>query len=68
MAKIEKWPTPMRGRDIGDKTHNASELALAAFYFPRTNGFTAHFRRELHTVNDLDANALIGVDVLHPEG
>ena len=28
----------------------------------------AHFAREVHIVDGLDANALIGSDILYPEG
>ena len=58
----------MRVRATGDKTHNASEFVLAAFYILTTNGCTTHFQRENHIVNCLDANALIGIDILHLQG
>ena len=60
--------TPIRVRGIGDNTYNASEFALVDFYFSITNGYMAHFQREMHIVDGLDANALIDIDVLHLEG
>lgn len=66
-AVIKDMPTPMRVRGIGSKFHDASSFAEVDFYFPTLNSCIAHFRREIHLVNKLDANALIGIDILKPE-
>ena len=67
MAKIEKMPTPMRVRGIGDNTHNASGCALVDFFFSTTNGCIARFQQEMHIIAGLGAHTLIDIDVLHPE-
>lgn len=65
---ISTMPTDMRVRGIGQKLHNANQFAKVDFYFPTTNGCVAHFLREVHIVDGLEANALLGSDIIYPEG
>ena len=55
-------------RGLGKKLYNANQYANVDFYFPTINGCLVYFCREVYIVDDLDANALIGSDILYPEG
>ena len=37
-------------------------------YLPSKNGTVASIEREFHVVDDLTAKALIGIDIMKPEG
>ena len=69
-AEIKKMPTPMTVKGIGSKKHEASEYARIKMYLPSKNGSgtVALIEREFHVVDDLTAKALIGIDILKPEG
>ena len=67
-ASISIMPTPMTVRGIGDKQHNANQFATLDFYLPTASHLVAHFKREIHIVDELDANALLGLDIAGPEG
>lgn len=66
-AEIKRMPTPMNVRGLGDKRHDASEYTKLEMYSPGDKG-TAVIERELHIVDNLSADVLIGVDILKPEG
>ena len=54
-------------RGLGTKHHDASEYATVAIYLPGAKG-TAIITRKVHIVDDLSAKALIGIDIIKPEG
>ena len=64
---IKKMPTPMTVRGLGTNQHDASEYARISIYLPGSKG-TALITREVHIVDNLSANALIGIDIMKPEG
>ena len=67
VVDIKKMPTPMTVRGLGTNQHDASEFARIAIYLPGSKG-TALVTREVHIVDNLSANALIGIDIMKPEG
>jgi len=67
-AKISTMSTPQRVRGLGNNKHDASSYTMMDFYLPGQNGIIAHFRREIHIVDDLAANILFGIDIAVPEG
>ena len=67
-TQVHTMPTSMRVRGIGDNLHDANQYTKIDFYFPTINGCIAHFCREIHIVDNLEANFLLGSDILHPEG
>ena len=64
---IKKMPTMMNVKGIGDRKHDASEYVRIKLYFPGPDGI-ALIDREFHVVDDLTATALIGIDIIKPEG
>ena len=70
-ATIHKTKQPIRVHGIGDKLHDSSEYTELDFYvagtLPDQSPAIAHFRREIHLVDDLRAHALLGADILGPE-
>jgi hypothetical protein len=53
---------------LGSTRFPSNEFVLLDFYFPGRDGRTAHIKCEVHLVESLDANLLIGVDVQSTEG
>ena len=71
--KINKTPSRITVKGIGGQIHESSEYILLEFFIPGTLGKSkietmARITREFHIVDDLKANALIGMDILGPEG
>ena len=64
---IKKIPTLINVRGIGNKKYNASEYTQVQFFFYIAKG-VAIIEREVHIINDLVANVLIGIDIIMPEG
>ncbi|SLM41024.1 probable transposable element [Lasallia pustulata] len=58
----------MEVRGIGLTSHSANEYARVDFYLPGKDGRTAYFQREVHLVENLKANLLMGIDIISPEG
>ena len=56
----------MKVRGLGSSSHAASDYVELDLYFP-AHGRTAVIQREVHVVNDLKANMLIGNDILVSE-
>lgn len=67
-AEIKKISTPMTVKGIGSKRHEASEYVRIKMYLPGNKGAVALIERELHVVDNLTAKALIGIDIMKPEG
>ena len=67
-AEIKKISTPMTVKGIGSKRHKASEYVRIKMYLPGKKGAVALIDRELHVVDNLTAKALIGIDLMKPEG
>ena len=63
---IQKMPTPINIRGIGDRRYNTSEYIKISLFFFAQEGI-AEIYRELYVVEDLTAVALIGIDILSPE-
>lgn len=53
---------------IASNRHDASAWVLMPLYFETTNGCLATFTREIHAVDKLGTTALIGIDIIKPEG
>ena len=64
--------TPLKVRGIGASKHKFSEFAALSIYFPGKNAVGdlvyAAFWCEIHFVEGLCANLLIGNDIISPEG
>lgn len=60
--------TSLNVRDIDTHNHESNEYVIVDFYFnemnEQDNFARAHFRREIHLVDDLKANVLIENDIL----
>ena len=66
---VKKMPTPMTVRGLGTNQHDASEFVRISIYLPGTKGTgTALITREVHVVDNLSTNTLIGIDIMKPEG
>ena len=67
--EIKKMASPIKVRGLGTKEHDACEYAIIPMYVPNGDGSkVALIRREIHIVDDLSAKALIGIDIMKPEG
>lgn len=64
--KILKMATPLKVRGIGASRHESDEFVSMFFYFPGIDSANrlayAHVHRELHFVDGLKANLLVGND------
>lgn len=67
-AEINKISNPMTVKEIGSKRHEASEYVRIKMYLPSKKGAVALIERELHVIDNLTAKALIGIDIMKPEG
>lgn len=71
-AKILKMATPLKVRGMGTSKHKTDEYVLETLYFPAISNegqqVVACIRRELHLVDNLRANILIGNDIIDAEG
>ena len=65
--KIHTMSSPMEVRGIGLTSHSANVYARVDFYLPGKDGRTAYFQREVHLVENLKANLLMGIDIISPE-
>ena len=65
---IKRMDSPIKVRGIGTKEHDACEYAIIPMYIPGPDGKVALIRREIHIVDELSAKALIGIDIMKPEG
>lgn len=63
--------TPLKVRGIGTSKYKSEEFAALSLYFPGKDGagklVYASVRCEIHLVEDLKANLLIGNDIMSPE-
>ncbi|RKF62348.1 hypothetical protein OnM2_034062 [Erysiphe neolycopersici] len=66
--KINRMEKAMKVKGLGSRLYDASQFIEADFYMPTVNGLVAHFRREIHIVDNLDARILLGMDIASPEG
>lgn len=67
-VEIRRMPSPIKVRGLGTKEHDACEYAIVPMYIPSNDNKVALIRREIHIVDDLSAKALIGIDIMKPEG
>lgn len=49
----------MKVKGLRSRLYDASQFVEADFYMPTINGLVAHFRREIHIVDNLDAQKLM---------
>lgn len=70
--KISTMSTSLKVRGIGASKHESAEFAALSLYFPGKNDagqlVYAALNCEIHLVKGLQANLLIGNDILSPEG
>ncbi len=70
-APIRKMASPISVRGLGTAKHMSDEYAIASLYFPgkdkNGDAVMAKITREVHLVDDLKANMLVGNDLLGPE-
>lgn len=67
---IRTMATPITVREIGTTQHKTDEYAIVPFIFEGTQRgqpVLARFWREVHLVDELKANPLIGIDVMGSE-
>ena len=72
-AIIMQTPVPVEIRGIGNQIHSSHEYSLITFFLPgykigNTVTSLAAITREFHLINNLACNALIGNDIIDPEG
>lgn len=69
--KILKIATPLKVRGIGASRHESDEFVSMSLYFSGVNSANrpayAHVHKELHLVNGLKANLLVGNNILAAE-
>ncbi len=69
--KISTMSTPLKVRGIGASKHESREFAALSLYFPEKNNagqlVYASITCEIHLVEDLRANLLIGNNIMFPE-
>ena len=63
---IKKMSTIINVRGLSIKQHDASEYVRFSMYLPESKD-TALITREVHIVNDLSVNVLLGMDILKSE-
>lgn len=71
-ATILSMSEPLAVRGVGTDVHKTKEFVVEPMFFPATNPsdgskILACIRRELHIVENLRANVLIGNDIIVPE-
>lgn len=70
--KTEKHEAPITLRGIGTNRHSTNEWTRLSFFMkgrtPEGKPVIIKFTREIHVVDNLKANILIGMDILGPEG
>ena len=70
--KISTMSTPLNVRGIGTSKHKSAQFAALSLYFPGEDEtgqrVYASIKCELHLVNGLRANIMVGNDILSPEG
>ena len=66
--KISKMAVPLKGREIGSAKHNSDEFVSVPLYFLGRDKSKqlvyVQIDRELHLVDSLRANMLIGNDII----
>ena len=65
---IYDMASPMEVRGIGSASHNASQFVLVSIYLLGRDRKIALIEREVHIVDNLKVNLLVGMDILAPEG
>ena len=63
---IKKLPKKVAIRGVSSNLYYSDEYVIATFYLQGKTGVAA-LTREIHLVDDLQANILIGADILTPE-
>ena len=66
-AEIQKMNSPMTIKRIDTATHQTNEYVNIDFYLFTSINKITHLKREIHFVNDLKINMLIGIDIMAVE-
>lgn len=64
---IQTMASPITVRGLGSNKHQTSEYVVTSLYLPSEDGTAMLAPREIHIVDDLKANVLIGMDIMVPE-
>ena len=65
---VKTMASPITVRGLGSNRHQTSEYVVTPLLFPGNDNITAMTSpREIHIVDDLKANLLIGMDIMVPE-
>ena len=64
---IRTMASPITVRGLGANVHQTAEYVVTPLYFPGEHAIAVTAPREVHIVDDLKANILIGMDVMVPE-
>ena len=64
---IRTIASPIRVRGLGSNVHETSEYIVTPLYFPGTEATAILAPREIHIVDNLKANILVGMDIMVPE-
>ncbi len=65
---IREMASPITVRGLGSNKHETSEYIVTSLYFPSQDADMVMLApREIHIVNNLKANLLIGIDIMVPE-
>jgi len=67
-VEVRRIVTPITIRGISEEKYKASEYIKVNLYLLGGEGNSALISRELHLVDNLLVRALIGVDIIKPEG
>ncbi|RKF62135.1 hypothetical protein OnM2_035045 [Erysiphe neolycopersici] len=67
-AIIHRTKTDTKFTGLGDSIYDVYDFTEIDFYIRSKDNIIAHFQREIHTVENPQANALIGIDIASVEG
>ena len=65
--EIRTMASPITVRGLGSNTHQTSEYVVTPLCFPGKEVTAITASREIHIVDDLKANILVGMDIMVPE-
>ena len=67
-VQVSTMETPMTVQGIGATMYNANKFIKLQIYIFGENNLVARIEREIHVVDNLKANILLGMDIADPEG
>ena len=70
-SKVKTMASPIPVRGVGKRIHHTDQFVVVEIYIhgtlPSGATATAKVQREIHVVEDLKVNVLVGIDILAPE-